>query len=327
MHNVLQYWKDSVVIRSQVYPRFIGAPLDGVTNVPFRKTIRLFSPAVLLYTEMCHADTIVQGDYREWALDSSDIPVNFQVAAADETYIMKVCERLVEAGITMVDLNIGCPAGSVVKDGKGAGSALMGDITRLRHVVRMFREHLSCILTVKMRSGFRKNVALDVAKMLEELGIEAICVHPRLQIQKFSGEPDYALLAQIKKAVSIPVLVSGGITSFAVAETVYEQTGVDGFLVGRALIGKPWLLHQLNEQSQGRSFEIISDHIRHALLYHVDASVQWFGPSRGLALFKKHLKIYLEQLNFSREQAVQLLQQRCPEQFKKSFDKFLFKNE
>lgn len=315
----MSYWKESFVVRSQSFPRFIGAPLDGVTNVPFRKTVRLFSPLALLYTEICHADTIVNAQKCHWTVDPLDSPINFQIAAADEAFIIKACENVLAEGITMIDINIGCPAGSVVRDGKGAGAALMGDITRLRQVVSLFRANLPCILTVKMRSGFRKKVALDVAKMLEDLGVEAICVHPRLQTQKFSGEPDYALLGEIKKAIAIPVLVSGGITSWPVACSVYEQTGVDGFLIGRALMGRPWLLYQLIEQSQGREITMPRESIQRAMLQHLDFAVSWYGPSRGLGIFKKHLKVYLGDLGFTREQSIELLQLRYPEELKQFF--------
>lgn len=315
----MSYWNESVVIRSRSYPRFIGAPLDGVTNVPFRKTVRIFSPDVLLYTEICHADTVVFGKKEAWAPDPSDVPINFQIAASDETFIVQACERVLELGVSMIDINIGCPAGSVVRDGMGAGSALMGDITRLRRVVSLFRAHVPCALTVKMRAGFKTNVARDVVVMLEDLGVDALCVHPRLQTQKFSGQPDYALLAEIKKLVSIPVFVSGGITNVEIARSVYEDTGVDGFLIGRALMGRPWLLQQCIEESQGRSFVVTHDIIRKALVSHLDYSVNWFGPSRGLGIFKKHLKVYLDELGYTREASIALLQLECPELVKQSF--------
>lgn len=321
--SFMNYWNESIVIRSCSYPRFMGAPLDGVTNVPFRKTVRLFSPSVLLYSEMCHVDTIATGKKQDWLLEPTDTPINFQIAAADETDIVRACQYITQAGISMVDINIGCPAGSVVRDGLGAGSALMGDITRLRAIVSLLRANLSCILTAKMRAGFRTHVALDVAMVLEDLGVEAICVHPRLQTQKFSGEPDYRILTDIKKVVSIPVLVSGGITNFSVARSVFEHTGVDGFLIGRALMGRPWLLQQCIEESQGRSCCITSEMIQHALLYHLDYAVHWFGQSRGLGIFKKHLKVYLEQLGFMRDRSVELLNMTCPQQLKVSFEVML----
>lgn len=318
----MNYWNSPLTIGNRSFGRFIGSPLDGVTNQPFRKAVRLFSPQVLMYTEICHCDTIVHCGPVKWGLEVGEPHINFQMSAAGETFIEQACERVLAQGIDMVDINIGCPAKSVVS--RGAGSALMGDVTRLRAIIKRFRLCLPGIMTVKMRAGFKENNALEVATMLEELGVDALCVHPRLQSQGFKGVPDYALVGEIKRNVSIPVLVSGGIKSFADARFVYEMTGVDGFLVGRALLGKPWLLAQLTAESQSGLWVMTSDRIRDVMIKHLDAAVLWFGPRRGLAYFKKHLKVYLEQLAIERGPASTLLNTSCPEYLKKLFCKSVF---
>lgn len=313
----MNYWNSPLTIGNRSFGRFIGSPLDGVTNRPFRKAVRLFSPQVLMYTEIRHCDTIVHCEPATWGLEVGEPHINFQMSAADETLIERACERVLAQGVDMVDINIGCPARTVIS--RGAGSALMGDIARLRAVIKQFRKCLPGILTVKMRAGFKEPNALEVAKMLEELGVDAICVHPRLQSQGFKGEPDYALVGTIKRHVGIPVLVSGGIKSFADARLVYEMTGVDGFLVGRALLGTPWILAQMTLESQGGLWVMPPDHIRDTMIKHLDAAVAWFGPRRGLAFFKKHLKVYVQQLAVEKELAVTLLNTSCPESLKQSF--------
>jgi tRNA-dihydrouridine synthase B len=310
----MNYWNSPLIIGNRSFGRFIASPLDGITNRPFRKMVRLFSPKVLMYTELCHCNTIVHCQPVTWGLEVGEPHINFQMSAADETFIEQACERVLAQGIDMVDINIGCPAPTVVS--RGAGSALMGDMLRLSAIIKRFRACLPGILTVKMRAGFKENNALDVATMLEELGVDALCVHPRLQSQGFRGEPDYALVGEIKTHISIPVLVSGGIKSFADAQRVYEMTGVDGFLIGRALLGKPWLLAQLTAESQGGLLAIGPNDIQDTMIKHLDAAVVWFGPRRGLAYFKKHLKVYLEQLAVEREFAITLLNTSCSEHFK-----------
>ncbi len=309
----MNYWKNPLTIGSRSFGRFIGSPLDGVTNVPFRKTVRLFSPEALLYTEICHCDTIVNTEPQKWGLDVGEPQINFQMSAADETYIERACERVLAHGITMVDINIGCPAKTVINT--GAGSALMADLPRLRAVIKLFRACLPTTLTVKMRAGFKEPNALDVACMLQDLGVDALCVHPRLQSQGFAGQPAYDLVGQIKKAVSIPVFVSGGITSWPIAKAVYESTGVDGFLIGRALTGHPWLLHKLTEESQGREYTISDADIHATMMHHLDYAVAWLGPSRGLAYFKKHLKVYLNDLGCEHAHCIQLLSTESPDEF------------
>jgi tRNA-dihydrouridine synthase B len=313
----MKYWNSQLIIKNRPFGRFIGSPLDGVTNQPFRKVVRLFSPTALMYTEICHCDTIVHSQPRSWGLEVGEPYINFQMSAAGESFIEAACERVLDQGIDMVDINIGCPAYAVVS--RGSGSALMGDIERLRSVIERFRAGLPGILTVKMRAGFKENNALDVAKMLQDLGVDALCVHPRLQSQKFSGEPDYALVGQIKQQLTIPVMVSGGIKTFADAQRVYEITGVDAFLVGRALLGKPWLLAQLISESQGGVWTLSTERIKDTVIKHLDSAVDWFGPSRGLAYFKKHLKGYLEQLAIEKEMARALLNTSHPERLKELF--------
>lgn len=266
-----------------------------------------------MYTEICHCDTIMFCDPVKWGLEVGEPHINFQMSAAGESFIEQACERVLAQNIDMVDINIGCPAYAVVS--RGAGSALMGDVPRLITVIKRFRACLPGIMTVKMRAGFKEPNALEVAKLLEDLGVNALCVHPRLQTEGFTGEPDYALVGEIKKRVGIPVLVSGGIKSFADAKSVYEMTGVDGFLVGRALLGKPWLLAQMTAESQGGVWELSHERIHKTMLNHLDAAIDWFGPSRGLAFFKKHLKVYLQQLGVEKKQAVALLQTSNPEKF------------
>lgn len=310
----MNYWNSQLTIGSRVFNRFIGSPLDGVTNVPFRKTVRLFSPEVLMYTEICHCDTIVYCDPVKWGLEVGEPQINFQMTAANKTYVERACERVLSQGVSMVDINIGCPAKTVIS--KGAGSALMADKGKLKEIITLFRTYLPGLLTVKMRAGFKDHNALEIALMLQDLGVNAICVHPRLQTQGFSGEPDYKIVAQIKKVLSIPVLVSGGITSWPKANVVYEMTGVDGFLVGRALLGRPWLLHQLTLESQGGAFTISDDLIADTMMKHLEYAIAWMGPSRGFAYFKKHFKEYAVQLGLSREQSVTLLACPCPHLFK-----------
>ena len=309
----MNYWKNHVQIGSRSFGRFIGSPLDGVTNVPFRQTVRLFSPQALMYTEICHCDTIVHCEPNQWGLQVGEPQINFQMSAADQTYIERACERVLAHGVTMVDINIGCPAKTVVS--KGAGSALMANPDRLEAVIKLFRACLPITLTVKMRAGYKEHNALEVAKMLQDMGVEALCVHPRLQSQGFTGEPDYALVGQIKQAVSIPVLVSGGITSWPIAKAVYESTGVDGFLVGRALTGRPWLLHKLTQESQGHEYTISQQDIHATMMRHLEAAVAWLGPSRGLAYFKKHLKVYLNDLGYERDHCIELLSSYGPDEF------------
>lgn len=292
----MAYWQESLKIRNLAFPRFIGGPLDGITDSPFRRLVREFSQTELLYTEMRHVATVSHDKGKLKTLDFVDLerPLNFQIAANQLTFIPSACEKILARGVDMVDLNIGCPASNVT--GSGGGSALMADLPRLKTIVQAIRKELEHIpFTVKIRAGYKCVNAVEVALMLQDCGVDALAIHPRLKTQMFEGRPDYALAAQVKKALSIPVIISGNVINWKTAQLAYEQTGVDGFLIGRGIWAKPWKLKEMYEHSQGREFGISTQEILSYALKHFDAMLSYYGP-RGLFCFRKHLPFYLKGL-------------------------------
>ncbi len=289
----MSYWNEQLVIGNRAYPRFIGGPLDGITDSPFRKIVRKFSTEELLYTEMRHVACVSNDKGRARTLDFSQAerPLNYQVSASGTDYVERACELIMQAGVDAVDLNIGCPARLVINT--GAGSAMMADLPRLEAVLKLFRRCLTVPFTVKMRAGFKQKNAIDVAKLIQDCGVDALAIHPRLQTQMFTGNPDYALAAEVKKAVNIPVIISGGVVNWATAQAVYEQTGVDGYLIGRGIWSRPWKLHELKEHSQGRIYKVDSSLILLSALEHLDNMMAYYGE-KGLYAFRKHLPFYIK---------------------------------
>jgi tRNA-dihydrouridine synthase B len=288
----MNYWNESLKIGKFSFPRFIGGPLDGITDSPFRKLVREFSKDELLYTEMRHVGCIAndRGKTKSLEFDQLERPLNYQIAANKIDFIQRACERILEAGVDMVDLNVGCPANNVI--GSGSGSALMADLPRLTLILKTLRQTLPVPFTVKIRAGFKCQNALEVAKLIQDCGADALAIHPRLQTQKFEGRPDYALVADVKKAMNIPVIVSGGIVNWATAKMVYEQTGVDGFLIGRGIWGKPWKLQELRMHANNEAFEITHAQMMQYAVKHVENLIAYYGP-HGLFMFRKHLPFYL----------------------------------
>ncbi len=292
---LMSYWTEKITIGNLQFPRFIGGPLDGITDSPFRQLVRTFSQDELLYTEMRHVACVAndKGAAKALFFQQNERPLNYQVAANKIEYIARACERIMLAGVDIVDLNIGCPAKNVIQS--GSGSALMADPSRLEAILKEFRKLLSIPFTVKIRAGFKCKNAIEIAKLAQDCGADAIAIHPRLQTQRFEGRPDYELTAQVKKAVSIPVIVSGGIVNWTTARLVYEQTGVDGYLIGRGIWGKPWKLQELQENSIGRKFDV---NVATTMAYarkHLDLMIEYYGKS-GLFNFRKHLPLYLRGL-------------------------------
>ncbi len=289
----MNYWNEKLKIGTFTFPRFVSGPLDGVTDSPFRRLLREFSPEALVYTEMRHVACVAseKGGAKALTFHEIERPLNFQLTTNGTENIEEACRKVLERGVDMVDLNIGCPARNVV--GSGSGSAMMADLGKLEKVLQLMRASLPGIpFTVKMRAGFKEKNAFDAAQLAQDCGADAIAIHPRSQTQRFSGDVDYELTAEIKKALSIPVLFSGGVVDFTTAAMVYERTGVDGFLIGRGLWSKPWKLKEMYEHSQGRPFEVDKKMVLECALKHLDYSVEYYG-SKGLYCFRKHLPHYI----------------------------------
>lgn len=288
----MNYWQEKIQIGPFAFPRFIGGPLDGITDSPFRQLVREFSKDELLYTEMRHVNAITsqKGGERALRFVQSERPLNFQIAANTPEMIQPACEKIMAAGVDLIDLNVGCPAPNVTKN--KSGSALMADLPLLKAILDAMRSYLTVPFTVKIRAGFRQKNAVEVAKLIQDCGAVAVAIHPRLQREKFYGRPDYALAAQVKKAVSIPVLLSGNIVNFKTAQMAYEQTGADGYLISRGMWGKPWKLKELHEHANGNGFTIDHAMVMAYALKHLEGMLAYYGP-RGLYCFRKHVPFYL----------------------------------
>lgn len=291
----MHYWNEKIKIGNVAFPRFIGGPLDGITDSPFRKLVRDFSAQELLYSEMRHVGSVAneKGGMKALHFDIMERPLNFQFAANKIDFIEAACHKVLEKGVDMIDLNVGCPAQNVI--GSGSGSALMADLPRLTAILKEFRRVVPVPFTVKIRAGFKCQNAVEVAQLIQDCGADALAIHPRLQTQKFEGRPDYNLVAQVKKAVNIPVIVSGGIVNWATAKLVYEQTGVDGFLIGRGIWSRPWKLRELQEHSHGNPYQVFISDVMNYALKHLDNMVAYYG-AHGLYAFRKHVPFYIRGL-------------------------------
>lgn len=291
----MSFWQETIKIGNLEFPRFIGGPLDGITDSPFRKLVREFSDKELLYTEMRHVACVAndKGAAKALKFDQLERPLNYQVAANSVNFIEKACDRILQAGVDCIDLNIGCPAKNVI--GSGSGSALMADLPRLELILTTFRKKLDIPFTLKIRAGFKEKNALDVAKLAQDCGVDALAIHPRLQTQRFEGRPDYTLAAEVKKVLSIPVIISGGVVNFKIAKMVHEQTGVDGFLIGRGIWAKPWKLKELQEHALGNEYKVCLKTILEYSLKHLQLITDHYGP-KGLYIFRKHIPFYIRGL-------------------------------
>lgn len=313
----MSFWQEKVRIGTREYPRFMGGPLDGITDSPFRMLVREFSKDELLYTEMRHVGCVAQdvNHLKALVFNQSERPLNYQVAANSTDFIEKACEKIIAAGVDAIDLNIGCPARNVVCS--GSGSALMADPERLKSILKLFRKTLSIPFTLKMRAGFKVKNAIDIALLAQDCGVDAIALHPRLQSQHFTGQPDYAYAAQVKRAISIPLILSGNVVNFKTAQMAYEQTGADAYLIGRGIWSRPWKLHEMAMHAQGKPFVVTTQTVLHYAIKHLQGMIAYYGP-RGLFAFRKHLPFYLRGIPNASQLRERLVRSTCQQEIEQT---------
>lgn len=311
----MSYWQGTVKIGNLQVPRFIGGPLDGITDSPFRQLVRQFSQQELLYTEMRHVACVANDRTGALSLrfQQAERPLTYQIACNKVEFIKPALEKILAIGVDVLDLNIGCPANNVIKS--GSGCALMADLPRLKECLMQLRTQLQIPLTLKMRAGFKEKNAITVAQFAQDAGVDAIAIHPRLRAEFFNGRPDYALAAQVKRAVTIPVLLSGNVINFKTAALAYEQTGVDGFLIGRGMWAKPWKLQEMAAHARGEQFVVDNGLVLRCALQHLENIIHYYG-SKGIYIFRKHLPFYVKGFPAATELRTRLVQSTCAQQLK-----------
>jgi tRNA-dihydrouridine synthase B len=308
------FWQETIAFGNLKVPRFMSAPLDGITDSPFRQLIRDFSPHEMLMTEMrhialvCHEKTGISLAY-----NPIEQPLAFQFSGNSTNFLPEAVEKVITNGFVMINLNAGCPARVVIKS--GSGSALMANLPQLEILMKAFVSAINgrVPFTLKIRAGFKEKNALDVAKLAVDCGVEGIIVHPRTQPEGFASLLDYDLVRSIKQTVKVPVVFSGNINSFTVAQKVHDRTGVDGFMIGRALWGAPWKIKEITAAAAGESFTVDTATMLQYAQKHLALNVATFGP-RGFIPFKKQLPLYIRSINDASTWRSKLLRSQSAEE-------------
>jgi nifR3 family TIM-barrel protein len=258
----------------EVRPATALAPMAGLTDSIFRRFMRSLGGCGLVITELVSAEGLVRTRaarrpartlaYVTFAPEER--PIGAQLFGADPGVMAEAARMCQELGFDLVDVNLGCPAPKVCK-GRG-GSALLRDLTQVERILRAMRAAVSIPLTVKYRSGWsqREVVAVEVARLAADCGLEAVTLHPRTREQGFAGKADWSLIGAVKTAVRIPVIGNGDVTTPEDALRMVAETGCDAVMVGRAAATNPLIFRQISELLAGGSCRQLTERDRYQLL-------------------------------------------------------------
>ena len=275
------------------------APMAGITDLPFRLICKE-NGAGLVYSEMVSAKAHLYGDEKTKLLLKTckeERPLAVQIFGSDVEAI-GFAAKYVSEFADIVDINMGCPAPKVVKNGDG--SRLLQNLDKVKEIVESAVKNSKVPVTVKMRIGwdFDSIVAVDAAKIIENAGASAIAVHGRTRSQYYSGQADWNIIKQVKDAVSIPVIGNGDLRTKEDVKKAFEKYNVDAVMIGRGAFGNPWLFREaVTYMKDGRcDFKVSNEEKLQTILKHIDLEVQEKGEFIAVREMRKHISAYTKNL-------------------------------
>ncbi|MFV1921815.1 MAG: tRNA dihydrouridine synthase DusB [Methylotenera sp.] len=279
------------------------APMAGVTDRPFRQLCKKMG-AGLAVSEMVTSNSLLYGSEktRRRANHEGEVdPISVQIAGADPAMMAEAAKHNVDNGAQIIDINMGCPAKKICN--VMAGSALLKDEPLVAKILKAVVNAVDVPVTLKIRTGWDKDNrnAIQIAKMAEDIGIQALAMHGRTRACLYKGDAEYDTIAAVKQAISIPLIANGDITTPEKAKYVLDYTGADAVMIGRAAQGRPWIFREIEHYLTTGSHMLPPTvaEIHAVMLEHLHDLYEFYGELTGMRVARKHISWYTKGLSGS----------------------------
>lgn len=292
----------------------IMAPMDGLTDHPFREIIKRFHPGII-FSEFINAHDYLNNHpfFAQQIIFSDDQrPFAYQIFDNSPERILQTALFLADKNPDFIDINMGCSAKTVAN--RGAGAGLLKEPEKIKEIFNLLNKNLKIPITAKIRLGWDEDSLnyLHISKLLEDLGCSMISVHGRTKKQGYQGKANWIAISEVKKNVKIPVLANGDVNTVDDIQKILDVTGCDGVMIGRSALRNPWIFEgkEINQVSMMEKFNLLSDHL--------DLMVEFYGIKSGLKLFRKYIKFFLDISMMQKEIRTELYNQSDPNLLKNS---------
>jgi tRNA-dihydrouridine synthase B len=293
-----------------IYGDALLAPMDGYSDWPFRSICRALGSA-MSYTEFVKVEKILSRSKepaKRLYFEEAERPITFQIYGDDADLILKAALRVQELNPDIIDINMGCPAKSIAD--RGAGVGMMPTPLKIARTFKKLTTTLRVPVTGKFRLGWDRNKNYKlIARVIEENGGSLVAIHGRTKEQRYSGEADWAAIAEVKSTVKIPVIGSGDVRTVADIQRMKQYTQCDAVMIGRAAIANPWIFAGLDRE------QVSPELLQQTVHEHLQKSIQFYGEEDGQRLFRKYAVQYLLLKTLDRESRKEILKERPSGEF------------